>query len=214
MSTVIFRHDLNHSYKTKNGEKFTVKETIIDGAKGLSFVYLNKQGAKKFYRIVVREEAPDSFSVREKTGDKEDPEKKINMTELTKLLKADELKFVREYIKNERDNYRKALKGGKKKSKKASKKRSSKKKSMNGGTKKASKKRSSKKKSMNGGTMKRSSKKATKKASKKRSTKKTVKRRSSKKKSMNGGTIKRSSKKASKKRSSKKKLKGFNTALY
>ena len=155
MSTVIFRHELNHSYKDKSGQKFTVKETIIDGAKGLSFMYLNKQGDKKFYRVVVKEEEPDSFVVKEKKDDKE-TETKMNMADLNKLIKSDEFKFVREYIKNDRDNYRKALKGGRKKrsSKKSSKKRSSKKK-MTGGrkkrsSKKASKRRSSKKRMVKG----------------------------------------------------------------
>jgi len=225
-STVIFRHELNHSHKTKNGEKFTTKETIIDGEKGLSFMYLNKQGEKKFYRVVVKEESPNEFSVKEKKDEKE-TEKKMNMDDLTKLIKSDELKFVRDYIKNDRDNYRKALKGGKKRSsKKASKKRSSKKKSMKGGakrrsSKKASKKRSSKKKSMKGGkrrsskkaSKKRSSKKKSMKGGKRRSSKKASKKRSSKKKSLKGGK-RRSSKKASKKRSSKRKMKGFNTVLY
>ena len=207
MSTVIFRHELNHSYKDKNGEKFTVKETIIDGAKGLSFMYLSKPGTKKFYRVIVKEEEPDTFVVREKEGEEEKPEKKMNMTDLLKFIsKGDEFKFIRDYIKNDRDNYRKALKGGRKKrsSKKSSKKRSSKKK-MTGGRKKRSSKKSSKK---------RSSKKKMTGGRKKRSSKKSSKKRSSKKK-MTGGRKKRSSKKSSKKRSSKKRmLKGFNTHLF
>ena len=226
MSTVIFRHELHDSYKDKNGEKFTVKETIIDGAKGLSFMYLSKPGSKKFYRVIVKEEEPDTFVVREKEGEEEKPEKKMNMADVLKFIsKGDEFKFIRDYIKNDRDNYRKALKGGRKKrsSKKSSKKRSSKKK-MTGGrskkrsSKKSSKKRSSKKK-MTGGRKKRSSKKRSSKKKmtggrKKRSSKKSSKKRSSKKK-MTGGRKKRSSKKSSKKRSSKKRmLKGFNTHLF
>ena len=207
MSTVIFRHELNDSYKDKNGEKFTVKETIIDGAKGLSFMYLSKPGSKKFYRVIVKEEEPDTFVVREKEGEEEKPEKKMNMADVLKFIsKGDEFKFIRDYIKNDRDNYRKALKGGRKKrsSKKSSKKRSSKKK-MTGGRKKRSSKKSSKK---------RSSKKKMTGGRKKRSSKKSSKKRSSKKK-MTGGRKKRSSKKSSKKRSSKKRmLKGFNTHLF
>ena len=201
MSTVIFRHELNHSYKDKSGQKFTVKETIIDGAKGLSFMFLNKQG-EKFYRLVVKEneDAPDTFMVKEKEGEEEKPEKKMSMAELMKLIKGDEFKFIRDYIKNDRDDYRKALKGGKKASK-SSKKSSSKKRSkkkMTGG-KKSSKKKSSKKRSkkkMTGG--KKSSKK---KSSKKRS-----------KKKMTGGK-KSSKKKSSKKRSSKTRvIKGFSVS--
>ena len=227
MSTVIFRHELHDSYKDKNGEKFTVKETIIDGAKGLSFMYLSKPGSKKFYRVIVKEEEPDTFVVREKEGEEEKPEKKMNMADVLKFIsKGDEFKFIRDYIKNDRDNYRKALKGGRKKrsSKKSSKKRSSKKK-MTGGrskkrsSKKSSKKRSSKKKMTGGRSKKRSSKKSSKKrSSKKKMTggrkKRSSKKRSSKKK-MTGGRKKRSSKKSSKKRSSKKRmLKGFNTHLF
>jgi hypothetical protein len=156
MSTVIFRHELNHSYKDKSGQKFTVKETIIDGAKGLSFMYLSKQGEKKFYRLVVKEneDEPDTFMVKEKEGETEKPEKKMSMAELMKLIKGDEFDFVKTYIKKDRDDYRKALKGGKK----ASRKKSS---------KKTSSKKSSKKK-MTGGRKKRSSKKSSKKSSSKK----------------------------------------------
>jgi len=156
MSTVIFRHELNHSYKDKSGQKFTVKETIIDGAKGLSFMYLSKQGEKKFYRLVVKEneDEPDTFMVKEKEGETEKPEKKMSMAELMKLIKGDEFDFVKTYIKKDRDEYRKALKGGKKSSRKKS-------------SKKTSSKKSSKKK-MTGGRKKRSTKKASKKSSSKK----------------------------------------------
>ena len=39
-STVTYRHELNHSFK-KKGIKHTMKEMIIDGAKGLTFIWLN-----------------------------------------------------------------------------------------------------------------------------------------------------------------------------
>jgi len=173
MSTVIFRHELNHSYKDKSGQKFTVKETIIDGAKGLSFMYLSKQGEKKFYRLVVKEneDEPDTFMVKEKEGETEKPEKKMSMAELMKLIKGDEFDFVKTYIKKDRDEYRKALKGGKKSSRKKSSKKKSSKKKMTGGRKKRSSKKGSKKsskKKMTGGRKKRSSKKGSKKSSSKK----------------------------------------------
>jgi hypothetical protein len=146
-STVIFRHELSESHKDKNGDKFTIKQTIIDGAKGLSFFFLNKD-PKNFYRIVVKEEEPGNFTVKEKVGEEEKPEKKMNMSDLVKILKGGDFDFIRKYIEKDRVKYRKALEGGRKKrsSKKSSKKRSSKKK-MTGGRKKRSSKKSSKKRS-------------------------------------------------------------------
>jgi hypothetical protein len=146
-STVIFRHELSESHKDKNENKFTTKQTIIDGAKGLSFFFLNKD-PKNFYRIVVKEEEPGNFTVKEKVDDKDQPEKKMNMTDLLKILKGEKFDFIRKYIEKDRAKYRKALEGGRKKrsSKKSSKKRSSKKK-MTGGRKKRSSKKSSKKRS-------------------------------------------------------------------
>ncbi len=54
MSTIVYRHEHNFSYK-KNGVKHVVKEDIIDGEKGLSFHYLNKVGDDKFHIITVRQ---------------------------------------------------------------------------------------------------------------------------------------------------------------
>ena len=56
MSTVTYRHENSYSFK-KGGVKHRVKESIIDGEKGLSFHYLNKAGEddKKFVSITVRE---------------------------------------------------------------------------------------------------------------------------------------------------------------
>jgi len=55
MSTVTFRHENNKSYKLK-GEKHTIKESLIDGEKGLSFMFLKKVGEGDFYKVYVQED--------------------------------------------------------------------------------------------------------------------------------------------------------------
>ena len=183
MSGPVFRHE--YQRKTNNkGVHELIKEGLMDGEKGLSFVLTKKVG-DKFHRINVSETDTDKFQVKEKIDEKETT-KEIDMAELKKMIKSNkDLAFVKNYIENERSNFKggakksskkASKKGSKKSSKKASKKSSkkgskkgSKKSSMNGGAKKSSKKRS-KKSSMNGGA-KKSSKKASKKSSKKASKK-------------------------------------------
>ena len=46
MSTVVFRHEYNNAYKTKNGDKVSVKEYMLDGERGISFSFLKKEGEK------------------------------------------------------------------------------------------------------------------------------------------------------------------------
>merc|ERR1711871_558620 len=146
MSTVTYRHENNHSYK-KGGVKHTIKEKLVDGEKGVSFVFLKKVGEDdaKFYRLSVQETEKDSFQVREKKGDKES-ESQMNLKDLMKLVKANkELGFVVHYMEKERGTYKgkKASKkqvGGKKKSKKASKKSKKASKKASKKSKKASKK--------------------------------------------------------------------------
>jgi hypothetical protein len=208
MSTVIFRHEHNSTFKDKNGHNHTIKETLIDGQKGLSFSFLKKDGDKGFYRIkVIEDEAnPGSFSVSEKKGEKV-TDSVIQMADVTKLLKSDDLKFVRDYIKNDRDNYRKALKGGRKQRGGAGEDEGTgertgegehhggaKKKKSKSSKKKSSKKKSSKKSAQCGGSIENSNsgnvehhggaKKKKSKSSKKKSSKKS-KRNNSKKKSKN-----------------------------
>jgi hypothetical protein len=140
MSSVTYRKENSRSFKLK-GVKHLVKESIIDGEKGLSFMLTTKEG-EKFYRIFVKETEKDKFHVKEKVDEKE-TEKDIDMAEVKKMLKSNkDLCFVKDYVENERGNYKG---GAKKKSsvKKGSVKKSSKKKSSK---KKASKKKSSSKK--------------------------------------------------------------------
>ena len=71
MSTVTYRHENSFSFK-KGGVKHRVKESIIDGEKGLSFHYLTKAGDddKKFVSITVRETEKNKFSIKVKKGRK------------------------------------------------------------------------------------------------------------------------------------------------
>lgn len=104
MSTVTFRHENQKSFKLK-GVKHIVKESIIDGEKGLSFVLTKKTG-EKFHRIYVKETAKDKFELKEKVDDKEST-KPIDMAELKKMLKAEsDLDFVKQYVENERGSFK------------------------------------------------------------------------------------------------------------
>ena len=168
MSTVTFRHENKKEYKLK-GVKHLIKESIIDGEKGMSFVFTKKEG-DAFHRIFVKEISKDKYELKEKKDDKETV-KEIDTTELKKMLKDKDLEFVKSYVEKEKGTYKGKTTGqsagAKKSSKKASKKSS--KKASKKSSKKASKK-SSKKSSMKGGA-KKSSKKASKKSSKKSSMK-------------------------------------------
>ena len=162
----------NETVKMVKNVKNLIKESIIDGDKGLSFMLITKAG-DKFHRIYVKKVGDDSYSLTEKKDEKE-TEKTVSLADVTKMVKADDtLDFVERYLKESKQ------KGGAKKrssKKRSSKKRSSKKrpsKKMTGGkkgsrkgSKKASKKRSKK---MTGG--KKGSRKGSKKASKKGSRK-------------------------------------------
>ena len=119
MSTVKYRREDNLSYR-KDGVKHVVKESIIDGEKGLSFHYLMKSGDNQFHSITVRQDG-DKYSVRQKVDDKSE-EMELDLTGLNKMIKdSKELDFVSDYLKN-RSKYngrrRKSLKGGAKKSSK------------------------------------------------------------------------------------------------
>ena len=201
MSTITFREEYT-KHNIINDKKNIIKQSIIDGTLGLSFVYMDKKD-DKVHRIFVRENKENStFELKEDKNGKEDT-KTLSMAEFTKLLKEPYLKFVADYMKD-----RKPAKGEKKTSKGGAKKRS--KKASKKSSKKSSKK-ASKGGSISGGAKKRSkkaSKKSSKKASKKRSKKSSKKasKKRSKKSSMSGGAKKRykkASKKASKKRSKK-----------
>jgi hypothetical protein len=167
MSTVTFRHENQKSFKQK-GVKHLIKESIIDGEKGLSFV-LTKKSGDKFHRIYVKELSKDKFEVKEKIDDKEST-KEVEIADLKKMLKADkDLTFVKDYIDNERGTYKGKggagqcggdeppvpQTGGKKKASKKTSKKGSAKAVKKGSAKpvKKSSKKGSRKSSMRGGAM-------------------------------------------------------------
>ena len=161
MSGITYRYT-NEIVKMIKGVKHLIKQSIIDGDKGMSFMLTTKAG-DKFHRIYVKKVGDDSYSLTEKKDEKE-TEKTVSLADVTKMVKADDtLDFVERYLKESKQ------KGGAKK--RSSKKRPSKKmtggkKGSRKGSKKASKKRSKK---MTGG--KKGSRKNSKKASKKGSRK-------------------------------------------
>ena len=165
MSSVFYR--FNHSVQTKdkNGEtSLSVKQSIIDGSKGISFQFLKKEKTK-FYKIHVVQEDADKFVVTEKKDDKES-KKEITKKEFTALIKGKDLSFVADYIKNEQKKVRKEA--GHEKMARSKRKSSKKAKKSSKKAKKSSKKKSKK--------AKKSSKKKSKKA--KKSSKKKSKRKS------------------------------------
>ena len=213
MSTVIYRYE-NKLKKTVGGEKVIHNETIIDGAKGLSFTFTQRTTKGAFYKLMGKETEPGKFEVTETKDEAKGEPKAMSKADLLKLLKKTKgLEFVIKYIEKEQDKVRKELelKGGRKRrAKKASKKKSSKKKSKKrsrkASRKKASKKKSKKKTSKKRKSRKKRSRKASrgKKRSKKSKSKKTSKKKTSKKRKSKKKSTKRKSKKKSKKKSSKK----------
>ena len=144
MSTVFYREE-NNLTKVVNNVKHVVKSNIIDGTKGLSFLFLEKKG-DSFYKVSAKQSEDKTFEVKEKKGDKEDV-KKLSEAEVMKMIKKEKnLSFVDAYVSKERKKF---LKGGKRRktskkvSKKSSKKKMSKKTKIS--KKKVSKKKVSKK---------------------------------------------------------------------
>lgn len=111
MSSVTFRHEDVKSFK-KNGIKNTIKEKIIDGATGLTIMYLEKKG-DDFYKLYVKELEKDKFEITEKKGEVEEPKTIISEKNLLKMLKTHKLENMINYISNDRGTYK-----GKKVSKK------------------------------------------------------------------------------------------------
>ena len=105
-STVKFRHEHNQTYKLK-GVKHTIKELIIDGDKGLSFMFLKKVGEeqKNFYKIYANEVEAGKFSVKETKGEKE-TETEMSEADVKKMLKGNkDLDFVRTWWEEKRGSY-------------------------------------------------------------------------------------------------------------
>ena len=162
MSSVFFRHEQNKTV-VKAGSKNVVKESIIDGTKGLSFMFLEKKG-DDFHKISARQKEGEAvFDVLTKKGDKED-RKDMKEADLMKMVAAEKkLTFVNNYVTKDRKKIIKE-KGG---SKQSYKKRSSKK-----STKKSTRKKASKKTSRKKASKKSTKKKASKKTSRKKASRK------------------------------------------
>jgi len=105
MSTVTYRYEQSYSFK-KKGVKHTIREQIIDGQKGLSIKFLKKVG-DDFYRIyaVEKEGDKDKIILKEKMGEKE-TEKEVTQKDLLKILKAEKLDSMIEYINKNRGSYK------------------------------------------------------------------------------------------------------------
>ena len=176
MSSVFFRHEQNKTV-VKAGSKNVVKESIIDGTKGLSFMFLEKKG-DDFHKISARQKEGEAvFDVLTKKGDKED-RKDMKEADLMKMVAAEKkLAFVNNYVTKDRKKIIKEKGGGKGSgsgsnchcpgSNKSYKKRSSKK-----STKKSTRKKASKKTSRKKASKKSTKKKASKKTSKKKASRK------------------------------------------
>ena len=152
MSGVTYRYEQNYSF-TKKGVKHTIKETVIDGDKGVSVMFLEKKG-DEFYKLYVKEVEKDKYEVTEKKGEVEQPMEVASEKDVLKMLKTHKLETVINYMTKERGTYK-----GKKIAGKTIKIPGYG--EMAGGAKKKSSKKASKKSS------KKSSKKASKKGSKK-----------------------------------------------
>ena len=172
MSSVFFRHEQNKTV-VKAGSKNVVKESIIDGTKGLSFMFLEKKG-DDFHKISARQKEGEAvFDVLVKKGDKED-RKDMKEADLMKMVAAEKkLAFVNNYVTKDRKKIIKEKGGGKGSSchcpgsNQSYKKRSSKK-----STKKSTRKKASKKTSRKKASKKSTKKKASKKTSRKKASKK------------------------------------------
>ena len=112
MSGVTYRYEQSYSFM-KKGVKHTIKESVIDGNKGLSVMFLEKKG-DEFYKMFVKEIEKDKFELVEKKGEEEQPAQTINEKDLMKMLKQHKLETIINYISKERGTYK-----GKKVSKKA-----------------------------------------------------------------------------------------------
>ena len=103
MGGPVFRYEYQRK-TNKKGILELIKEGLMDGEKGLSFVMTKKVG-DKFYRINIQETSKDNFELKEKIDEKETT-KEIVMTELKKMIKSNkDLAFVKNYIENERNDF-------------------------------------------------------------------------------------------------------------
>jgi hypothetical protein len=104
MSSVTYRYEQSYSF-TKKGIKTTIKESVIDGSKGLSVIFLEKKG-DEFYKLYAKETEKDKFEITEKKGEVEQPSQNVNEKDLLKMLKTHKLETIINYITKERGTYK------------------------------------------------------------------------------------------------------------
>ena len=117
--SILYRSENSLKYK-KDGENYLEKMILVDSELGLTFEYTKKNGENDFYKIETKLPKDGIYKVTEIINEKSEI-MDINYEELLKLLKINKkLKFVNDYIKNERKKYIKVSKSArqKKKSKK------------------------------------------------------------------------------------------------
>jgi hypothetical protein len=121
MSSLKYKEEKNFKF-VKKGITYQIKESVYDGNKGLSIMFLKREGDKdsadsKYYKFYVKEKEGDKnkYILNEKIDGKES-EKEIDEKELLKILKTNKLDSISNYITKDRGTYK-----GKKVSKIASK---------------------------------------------------------------------------------------------
>jgi hypothetical protein len=97
MSTITFREEYTKQH-IANDKKKMIKQSIIDGTLGLSFVYMDKND-DKVHRIFVKEDSENStFTLTEDKNGKETT-KTLSQSDFLKLIKEPYLKFIADYWK-------------------------------------------------------------------------------------------------------------------
>ena len=92
MSTVFYRLENNLS-KVKDNVKHVIKSNVIDGEKGLSFLFLEKKW-DSFYMVKAKELEDGSFEVKEKKGENEEV-KNLSKTDVMNMIKKDKPKWYK-----------------------------------------------------------------------------------------------------------------------
>ena len=123
MSGITYRYEQSYSFM-KKGIKHKIKESVIDGNKGLTIMFLDKKD-NEFYKIYIKEIEKDKYEVVEKKGEVEQPKQIVDEKDVLKMLKTHKLETIINYMSKERGTYKTIkMEGGvkKKRSKKVTKK--------------------------------------------------------------------------------------------
>ena len=100
MSTVTFRHELSTTNKNSKNEQRTIKESIIDGPKGLIVMYLKKEGSS-FYKLFVKEDKETGKYIGTEKKDEDEKQISMTVTDFKKIVSANKyLHFVKDRIDN------------------------------------------------------------------------------------------------------------------